>query len=228
MMDSAELGAVDAVVFDLDGTLVDSAPDLHAAMNAVLAGRGVEALDLPTLRSFIGNGVPTLVRRAFAARDLPCEGEVHRAAIDAFHAAYDAAPTARSTLYPGARPLVDALRAQRTPLGLCTNKYEAGTRLVLDAFGLGETFSAVVGGDTLPVLKPDPAPLLRCVDLLGADPARVLYVGDSEVDAATASAAGIRFALFTGGYRRSPPETIPALLRFDAFETLAAALGLSA
>jgi phosphoglycolate phosphatase len=210
------------VVFDLDGTLVDSAPDLRASMNKLLAEHGAAPLDPPTLRSFIGNGVPTLVRRSFAARDLALDDETHAAAVHRFHAFYDVDPAGHSTLYPGVLPLLEALAERDVPMGLCTNKYEAGTRLVLDAFGLSGFFRVVVGGDTLPVLKPDPAPLRRCVEALGAP--GILYVGDSEVDAATAEAAGVPFALFTGGYRRTPAEQIPAAFRFDAFETLAAAL----
>lgn len=218
------LPAIRAVIFDLDGTLVDSAPDLHAAMNLLLAERGVAPLDLPTLRSFIGNGVPTLVKRSFAARGLPCEGAEHEAAIHTFHAHYDADPVRLSTVYPGVRPLLDRLASEGVPMGVCTNKYEAGTRAVLDALGLAPYFGAAVGGDTLPVLKPDPAPLRLCAERLGVRLSETLYVGDSEVDAATAEAADVAFALFTGGYRRTPAEDIPAVLRFDGYDRLAAAL----
>ena len=212
--------AARAVIFDLDGTLVDSAPDLHAAMNLVLRERGVEPLDLPTLRSFIGNGVPTLVKRSFAARGLPCEGAEHRAAIETFHAHYDADPTALTQVYPGVRGLLDRLASEGTPMGVCTNKYGAGTALVLEGLGLAPYFAAVVGGDTLPVLKPDPAPLRLCAERLGAVPEQVIYIGDSEVDAATAQAAGVEFWLFTGGYRRTDAQDIPATVRFDAFADL--------
>jgi phosphoglycolate phosphatase len=218
------LPAVRAVIFDLDGTLVDSAPDLHAAMNLLLAERGVAPLDLPTLRSFIGNGVPTLVERAFVARGLPCEGAEHRAAVHAFHARYDADPVRLTTVYPGVRALLDRLAAEGVPMGVCTNKYEAGTRAVLEALGLAPYFAATVGGDTLPVLKPDPAPLRLCADRLAVPLSVTLYVGDSEVDCATAQAAGVAFALFTGGYRRTPAEAMPAALRFDGYAALAAAL----
>ena len=216
--------APDAVIFDLDGTLVDSAPDLHASMNALLARHGADPLDLATLRSFIGNGVPTLVRRAFAARALPCEDESHRAAVADFHALYDADPAGRSLIYPGVTDLLAALSGRDVPMGVCTNKYENGAALVLETLGLARHFAAVVGGDTLPVLKPDPAPLRLCAERLGVPPERLLYVGDSEVDAETAAAAAVPFALFTGGYRRSPAEAIPAMLRFDTFAALSAHL----
>lgn len=215
-----------AAIFDLDGTLVDSAPDLHAAMNMVLRERGVAPLDLPTLRSFIGNGVPTLVRRSFVARGLPCDGAEHAAAVETFHAHYDADPASRTTVYPGVRALLDRLAGAGVPMGVCTNKYEGGTRLVLEATGLAPYFAATVGGDTLPVLKPDPAPLRLCAERLGFGLADILYVGDSEVDAATAQAAGATFALFTGGYRKTPAEEIPATFRFDGFEALGGWLGL--
>lgn len=209
-----------AVIFDLDGTLVDSAPDLLAAMNLLLRERGVEPLDLATLRSFVGNGVPTLVQRAFAARGLPCEGAERLAAVQTFHAHYDADPTAHAQLYPGVRGVLDRLSREGTPMGLCTNKYEKGAQLVLEGLGLAPYFGAVIGGDTLPVLKPDPAPLRLCAERLGVAPEAVIYIGDSEVDAATAQAAGVEFWLFTGGYRRTPAADIPAAWRFDAFADL--------
>lgn len=215
-----------AVIFDLDGTLVDSAPDLHAAMNALLAERGVAPLDLPTLRSFIGNGVPTLVKRSFAARGLPCEGAEHLAAVETFHAHYDADPASRTTVYPGVRALLDRLAGEGVAMGVCTNKYEGGTRLVLAAAGLDPYFAAWVGGDTLPVLKPDPAPLRLCAERLGVALGDSVYVGDSEVDAATAEAAGVAFALFTEGYRKTPAEEILAAFRFDHFDALGDWLGL--
>jgi phosphoglycolate phosphatase len=214
------------MIFDLDGTLVDSAPDLHAAMNTLLRERGVAPLDLPTLRSFIGNGVPTLVSRSFAARGLPCEGAEHMAAVHSFHAHYDADPASRTTIYPGVRGLLDRLAREGVPMGVCTNKYEGGTRLVLAATGLDPYFAATVGGDTLPVLKPDPAPLRLCAERLGVGVADIVYVGDSEVDAATAQAAGATFALFTGGYRKTAAEDIPADFRFDGFDDLGGWLGL--
>lgn len=212
------LERADGIVFDLDGTLVDSAPDLQAAMNSLLAEHGAAPLDLPTLRSFIGNGVPTLVKRSFAARDLPLTDEGHGQAVHRFHAFYDASPVAQSSLYYGVRPLLAALAARAVPMGVCTNKYEAGTHLVLAAFNLSEHFGAVVGGDSLPVLKPDPAPLRHCIAELGLS--RPLYVGDSEVDAATAKAADVPFALFTGGYRKSSVEAIDPGYHFDSFDTL--------
>ena len=210
-----------AAIFDLDGTLVDSAPDLLAAMNAVLRERGVAPLDLPTLRGFIGNGVPTLVSRSFAARGLPCAGAEHGAAVETFHAHYDADPAAYTTVYPGVRAVLDRLAGAGVTLGVCTNKYEAGARLVLTAMGLDGYFAATVGGDTLPVLKPDPAPLRLCAERLGMGVADIVFVGDSEVDAATAQAAGAVFALFTGGYRKTPAQDIPAAYRFDSFDALA-------
>jgi phosphoglycolate phosphatase len=202
-----------AIVFDLDGTLIHSAPDLLAAANVMLAGAGAAALDLPTLTGFIGNGVPVLVERIIAARDL--DPARHPQLLEAFHLAYAAAPADLTEPYPGVVSALTTLRAQGHALGICTNKPEAPARRILDLLGLTPFFGVVVGGDTLAEKKPDPAPLRAAFAGLGA--ARGLYVGDSEVDAETALAAGLPFALYTGGYRKAPPEAIAHDAAFDGF-----------
>lgn len=207
-----------AVAFDLDGTLIDSAPDLLAAANGMLAARGAEALDLATLRRFIGNGTPKLVERCLRARDLPREGEALQAAHDEFMERYMAEPTARTVVFHGATEALEALRDAGHPLAICTNKPEGPTRAILAHFGLNHFFDAVVGGDSLAVRKPDPAPLQAALAPLGAEEA--VFVGDSEIDAETAERAGLPFALFTEGYRKSPVEALTHAFAFDDFATL--------
>ncbi|MDT8344365.1 MAG: phosphoglycolate phosphatase [Thermohalobaculum sp.] len=206
-----------AVVFDLDGTLVDSAPDIHAAANVMLAALGRAPLDLGRVTSFVGNGVAKLVERCLDATG-GADAALGAHAFGIFREAYHAAPASLTRPYPGVEAALDALAGAGCRLGLCTNKPEGPTRQVLDALGLARHFGAVVGGDTLAVMKPDPAPLRLCLDRLGAGPA--LYVGDSETDAATARAAGLPFALFTRGYRKSPVESFEAVLAFDDFAAL--------
>ncbi|HUF55464.1 MAG TPA: phosphoglycolate phosphatase [Thermohalobaculum sp.] len=203
------------VVFDLDGTLVDSLPDIHAAALATLAEAGLPPVGPEQTRSFIGDGMPKLVERLMRATG--ADMERHAALLDRFLAHYGAAPAARSTLYPAVAETLAAL-AKNHALGVCTNKPVGPARAVLSHFGLLEHMGTVVGGDSLGVIKPDPAPLARAIADLGGGPA--LYVGDSEVDGRTAEAAGVPFALFTGGYRRAPVDEIPHDDAFGAFAAL--------
>lgn len=207
-----------AIIFDLDGTLVNSAPDIQAAANRMLKAERCEPLDLATITSFIGNGLPKLVERVMAARDLdPSRHGYLTARVSGFYA------TASSELtipYPGMRQALDQLRSEGFSLGLCTNKPEEPARAILADFDLAHLFDAVIGGDTLEVKKPDAAPLLATADLLGAT--RVIYVGDSEVDAATAKAADVPFALFTEGYRKTPLSEIHHDVAFADFADLPA------
>lgn len=204
------------IVFDLDGTLIHSAPDIHAAVAAVLEAEGREPLTLATVTSFIGNGVPVLIERVMAATGLP---PVDHARLTAeFRAIYEAEPSRLTQLYPGVRETLKAFRADGIDLGICTNKPEGITRDILGLFDLTDVFPAVIGGDSLPVRKPDPTGLVECFRRLGAE--RGLYVGDSEVDAETAERAGLPFALFTQGYRRGPAEDMRATFTFDDFADL--------
>ncbi|MEM7641296.1 MAG: phosphoglycolate phosphatase [Pseudomonadota bacterium] len=194
----------DAVVFDLDGTLVDSAASLHRACGRMLAARGLPQPDVAKVKTFVGEGVPTLVRRCLrwaGAQDDPT-------AFDDFCAIYNADPVSGTTLLPDARETLQALTTSGHPLGLCTNKPEVPTRTLLDALDLGP-FGAIAGGDTLPVHKPDPAPLLHVIRALGATPDTAIYVGDSRTDWRTAAASGVRYVHLTGGYETEhPPDGI--------------------
>ncbi|MFV0513757.1 MAG: phosphoglycolate phosphatase [Jhaorihella sp.] len=204
------------IVFDLDGTLVDSAPDIRAAANRMLEGEGQPPLDLASVISFIGNGLPKLVERVIEARGLNMADHARLTGITLAH--YADAPADLSVAYPGMRDALRQLRDTGHILGICTNKPEAPARTLLRGMELDGYFSAVIGGDTLPKRKPDPAPLLCCFETLGARTG--IFVGDSEVDAATAQAAGAPFALFTEGYRKSPPEALPHRARFSDYAAL--------
>lgn len=209
-----------AIIFDLDGTLIDSVPDIHAAVNRVFTARGAAGFTRPEVQGFVGRGAPNLIARACAARGLPVTG--HEAILAEFLRVYEAAHEL-TQLYPGVLPALEALRGAGFRLGLCTNKPLAPTRAVLAHFGLAPFFGAVIGGDSLAVKKPDPAPLLATLDALGGGEA--IFVGDSEVDAETAERAGLPFLLFTEGYRKGPVDTLP---HRAAFEDFAALPGLAA
>ncbi|MCL6285464.1 phosphoglycolate phosphatase [Ruegeria sp. 2012CJ41-6] len=207
-----------AIVFDLDGTLIDSVPDLAAAVNLTLTARGLPELDLTTIIGFVGNGLPKLVERVMThgGVDMGLHSKLTRITLDN----YMRAPTARTVLYAGVRDMLEAFTTSGNALGICTNKPEAAARQVLDALDLSRFFAVVVGGDTLAQRKPDPAPLLHVFEQLGAGPR--FYVGDSEVDAETAQRAGVPFALFTEGYRKSPVASLPHQLAYADSGTLPA------
>jgi len=205
-----------AIVFDLDGTLIDSAPDIRAALNHVLLAEGAEALTLAETIRFIGHGIPALVRQAREHRGLGADR--HEAMVGAMVARYQVATTVLTRPYAGVAAALAALGAAGHPLGICTNKPLAATRQILADLSLEAPFGAVIGGDSLPVKKPDPAPLHAAFAALGAPP--LLYVGDSEVDAETAQVAGVPFALFTPGYRKAPVASLPHRFAFDDFAQL--------
>nr|WP_060834335.1 phosphoglycolate phosphatase [Rhodovulum sulfidophilum] len=210
---------VKAIIFDLDGTLIDSAPDIHAAVNRTLAGLDREALDLDTIRAFIGDGVPVLMERVIKARGL--EPGQRDAMVEAFLGHYEADPATLTTLYPGVEDALEQFRDEGWAMGVCTNKPEAPSRAILKTFGIDGFFSAVVGGDTVEARKPDPKPLRAVCEQLGAKQA--VFVGDSEIDAATAQATGMRFALFTEGYHRAEDvDDIPQDARFSDYDVLVA------
>ena len=192
------------LIFDLDGTLIDSAPDIHAAANKLMVSIGQREFDLAEVKSFIGNGVPVLVERAMSARALPTER--HADLVASFLEYYAADFATLTQPYPAVMPTLKTLSAKGHRLGICTNKPEAPTRQILSALDMSRFFHAVVGGDSLSVRKPSPEPLEYAMKLLGAE--NCIYIGDSEIDAETAENLGVPFVLFTKGYRKSDLKDI--------------------
>lgn len=208
------------IVFDLDGTLIDSAPDLAAAINSMLAEFGCEPLWLPEVRRMVGDGVAMLVARALAARR--CEQADPAQAAQIFMRHYEADATSRTTAFPGAGEALQALRAAGIPLAVCTNKPARVTADILASLGLAGYFARVIGGDSLPFRKPDPRVLLTLLEAFATGPDSSLLVGDSEVDAATAHSASVPFVLMKHGYRRGPAEKIACMAALDSFRELPA------
>ena len=205
-----------SIVFDLDGTLIHSAPDLQAAANKMLADYDLAPLDVSTIESFIGNGVPKLVERCLRVYGFPQSEE----AIDKMRRYYDADPYTLTEPYAGVVDCLHALKAAGIKMAVCTNKPVAPALTILDGLDLTKYFDVVVGGDTYPTHKPDAQPLLGCMEKMGADMANTVYVGDSETDALTAKNADMTFALFSGGYRKTPCEELRHHFLFDHFDTL--------
>lgn len=214
-----------ALIFDLDGTLVDSAPDIAAAGNAVLAAEGLPPVLFAQARGFIGNGAAVFVQRmeraASGTNDPARTPRMVRAFIERYEHAHGLTQP-----YDGVPETLRALAAAGHPMALCTNKPEIPARHLLAALGWSDLFPVLVGGDTVGILKPDPAPLLAAADRLGQDPASILFVGDSETDAETAARAAVPFALFTGGYRKTPVADLPHTVAFDHWSDLQGLLAL--
>jgi phosphoglycolate phosphatase len=164
------------------------------------------------VRGFIGNGVPVLVSRLLSHIGLADAGDLHRDLVTNFVKIYEEAYDL-TQLYPGVSTAVATLAQADFPMAICTNKPIGPTRAALAHFGLARYFPVVVGGDSLPQRKPDPAPLRAAIAGLGGS--ATLFIGDSEVDSETARAAQVPFALFTGGYRKAAAETLGAKLIFD-------------
>jgi phosphoglycolate phosphatase len=188
-------GARDVLFFDLDGTLVDSAPTIAAALSALRTERGGSALASEAIRPWISLGVDRLV--ANALEGVAGESE---ADVAAFRARLRDIPNDRSCLYPGVEETLRSLRAAGAQMAVITNKPEALSRALLDDVGLGQMFVAIVGGDTARRPKPHPAPIEHALSLLDVSAERCWFIGDSEVDAAAARTFSIPFLLFTGGY----------------------------
>lgn len=212
----------DVLCLDLDGTLIDSAADLAAALNALLAEEGLRALEVSEVKQMIGDGAARLVERGLAAAGAPVDDSAPY--VDRFLAHYAGAETAHTETYPGVRETLEALRADGWRLAVVTNKPEAPTRAILDALGLAPLFEAVGGGDSFPVRKPDPGHLLGVLALLGAEPARAIMVGDNAHDVAVARAAGIPAVAVSYGYPRMDPEKLGADRLIHSFAELPRAL----
>lgn len=206
-----------ALVFDLDGTLIDSAPDIHATANKVFSANGLQSFPFMVVKGFIGNGVSVLVSRLLQSQGVEDSGALHAKLVGEFVKIYEEAYDL-TNIYPGVIEALDALAARGHPMGICTNKPEGPARAALRHFGLDRHMQILIGGDSLPQRKPDPAPLLSAVAALGRRAA--LFVGDSEVDAETALAANVPLALFTEGYRKAPIEALGAKVVFGDFRAL--------
>lgn len=206
------------LVFDLDGTLIDSAPDIHAAVNLTLSRRDIEPLSLKQVTSFVGNGLPKLVERVMHATGMDLAN--FKSVTSEVLADYDWVNGRMTCLYPGVKEVIASLAELGHPMSICTNKPTDPALSILKKLDLAEHFHLLVGGDSLEVTKPRPEPLLSAIEGMGATPKQALYIGDSEVDAETAEAAGVRFALYTMGYRKTPVDEIPHQISFDDFEDL--------
>jgi phosphoglycolate phosphatase len=210
------------LVFDLDGTLVDSVPDLTNALNEVLRERGYRALSRAEVTPMVGDGVPALVARGFAARGADAAEAAE--ALPRYVEFYEAHATALTRPYPGVRETLGELRRRGYRHAVCTNKLQQATMAVLAGLDLTGLFDGIAGGDRYATRKPDPGHLLGLIGDVGGSAGRAVMIGDSENDAAVAHAAAVPLVMMRYGYSRVDPETLGAAAILDRFTDLPATL----
>jgi phosphoglycolate phosphatase len=219
------------LAIDLDGTLVDSAPDIAHCLGAALEAIGCSPPGEARARVWIGDGLETLISRAIAhgggEREPTVSAEArHKAALDAFLACYRDNLFVRSRLYPGVKDTLEALRARGLKLCCVTNKRYAFSHELLVEAGIRDYFDPLIGGDTLPEKKPSPLPLKVAAETLGIAPSAAVLVGDSHQDLRAARAAGYGFVLAGYGYGKIDETELGASPRIRGFSDLPAALGM--
>ncbi len=208
------------IAFDLDGTLVDSAPDLHTALSKVLAAESLPPASLDDTRTFVGQGARALIVRAFAVHKIHPEPARLDALTDAYLAAYAEDISSRSKLYPGLTAALDKLSASGATLCVCTNKRTDLSVRLLETLGLAPRFAAIVGPDIVRNRKPHPDHFVAAVRAAQGDPARALMIGDSSNDVLSAKGAGAPIAVYAHGYTDTAPELLGADAVFGHYDDL--------
>jgi phosphoglycolate phosphatase len=192
------------IVFDLDGTLVDTAPDLIGALNHVLAAQGLPPLPLERARNLIGAGARKLIERGLEAEGRVADGPEMARLTQDFIDHYAAHIADESKPFEGLNEALDALEARQCRFAVCTNKLEWLSRLLLDKLDLSRRFAAICGADTFGVAKPDPAILRQTIAMAGGEPRNAVMVGDAGPDVGAARRASIPVIGVTFGYTEVP------------------------
>ena len=213
-----------AVLFDLDGTLIDSAPDLHAALNQTLESYGEPPYTLEAVTGMIGAGVHKLVERAYTGLGKELDTATREKIVERFRSIYIPRATELTTLNSGASDTTRLLSSTGVRIGVVTNKPGAETQEILTHFGLADLMDVVVGGDAGPATKPAPGLILHACELLGIEPRDGAFVGDSENDVMAARAAGMPVIAVRGGYTRLGADGLGADLVIERLDDLPEAL----
>lgn len=188
------------IVFDLDGTLIDTAPDLMASLNHSLAVGGIPPVATAGFNAFVSHGGLVMIEKAFAANKKPLTEDGKRGFYKTFLEHYSATIPGQSVPYPGVLAALDRFEAAGYVLAICTNKHFATATALIGALGLAPRFAVITGQDTFAFRKPDPRHLLETIALAKGDPARALMIGDSQTDIDTAKSAGIPVVAVDFGY----------------------------
>ena len=205
------------LIFDLDGTLIDSKADLVASVNATRSYMGKDALPEALIASYVGNGAPVLIRRAM---DSDASEEQIETALTYFIEHYNAHCLDRTVLYPGVRETLDAAKARNIALAVLTNKPVRISHVIVDGLGVGSYFFRIYGGNSFPHKKPDPVGIISLRQECGASAAQTVMIGDSHVDIQTAINAGVRSVGLTYGLQPESLSTTPPDLLLDRMEDL--------
>lgn len=213
------------IVFDLDGTLIDTAPDLLDSLNHVITAEGLDPVSTKDLRSHVGHGARAMLRRAYQAQERALPDDHLEQLVSDFIDHYTANMPGRSRPFDGALACMDRFEEAGFVLAVCTNKFEAMSRQLLNALGIGDRFAAICGANTFQVRKPEPGHLTGTIDMAGGDRDRAVMIGDSDTDINTAKAAGIPVIAVDFGYSTQPVDTYApdrVISHFDALTPLMA------
>lgn len=208
------------VVFDLDGTLVDTAPDLVATLNVLLRQEGVATLPLAEARDMIGQGARALIAKGFTASGAKLDASKLDVLFERFVSHYRAHIADSSQLFPGVVAALQRLQTSGAILAVCTNKPTDLSVALLEALRIDAYFESVIGADAAPAPKPDPRHLLMAIAAAGGNPARSIMVGDSGSDAGAAKAAAVPLILVTFGYTETPVTALGADAVIEHFDEL--------
>jgi len=213
-----------SIIFDLDGTLIDSAPDVCASVNRALETMGRPSISVDDTKSLVGFGARILVEKALQITGLPGTEDDIDVLLSGFLDSYRQNPSEHTTIFPGVCEALERYTQAGTLIGICTNKPEATCFPVLEALDLRRFFFTVICGDTLEFRKPDPRHVFHTLDAMGASRDTAIFVGDSEADIEAAKNAGLPSVLVTFGYCHVPFDSLGADVVIDHFDDLDEAL----
>lgn len=215
---------IEAVLFDLDGTLIDSAPDVAHALNQLLAEDGRPQLTLAQVQALVGEGPVPLIEGAYAATGPAIAAGAVKESIARYLAFYRACPSAHTVVYDGVEAVLAELAGRGIAMGICTNKPHQMTELVLQSLNLARFFKGVIGGDVIARRKPDGEHILETLRRMGAEPHGAVMVGDSGTDMKAGRHAGLPLVAVSYGYARMDPRALDCDILIDSFRDLPAAL----